>query len=52
MKIVLDDINYKGHHFEKVEVELHDVNDLEDVTEEEVVKGIVRFLDDVLKRKK
>lgn len=43
MKISLTDINYKGHHFKKVDFETDD-----DLTEFEINEKIKKFLDDVI----
>lgn len=47
MKIILDDINYKGHHFDRVSFETDD----EGLTEKEIIKKIKCFLDSVISRK-
>lgn len=48
MKISLKGINYKGHHFKKVEFETNEKN----LTEAEVIKKVKKILDDMIKKKK
>lgn len=50
MKIILDNVNYKGRHFKRVEMELMDVNNFEDA-EGEIIEKIEGFLDEVIKKK-
>lgn len=45
MKIILNDINYKGHHFKHVEIEWPNVKNLEDVPEEKAIEYICESLD-------
>ena len=47
MKISLEGINYKGHHFKKVEFETDEKN----LTEAEIIKKVKKFLDDMIKKK-
>lgn len=37
MKITLDDFNYRGHHFERVECEIPQVDDLEEALLEDLL---------------
>ena len=46
MKISLEGINYKGHHFEKVNFETDEKN----LTEAEIIKKVKKFLDDMIKK--
>ena len=46
MKISLEGINYKGHHFKEVEFETDEIN----LTEAEIIKKVKKFLDDMIKK--
>ena len=46
MKISLEGINYKGHHFKKVEFETDEKN----LTEAEIIEKAKKFLDDMIKK--
>lgn len=45
MKIILDNFNYKGHHFDRYEVEWPQVSNLDEVPEERVTEYITESLD-------
>lgn len=47
MKIALDDFNYRGYHFERIECELPEFEDLEEVILEDLISmHVIWDLDD------
>lgn len=49
MKIILDDFNYRGHHFERVECEIPQVDELEEgILEDLISRYVIWDLDDVI----
>ena len=48
MKIILDDFNYKGRHFDHYVCEMPQVKRLEDVPEERITEYICESLDQFL----
>ena len=49
MKIIIEDFNYKGHHFKKYECEMPTIKDVNDVPEEKIVEYVCESLDTFLK---
>lgn len=45
MKVILEDFNYKGNHFDRWEAELQQVIDWEDIPEEKLIEYIADSLD-------
>ena len=45
MKIILRDINYRGYHFEELDFEIPNVQNLEDVTKDMLTEYVVEDLD-------
>lgn len=41
MKIILRDVNYRGYHFEELDFELPNANNLEDVTVDMLAEYVV-----------
>lgn len=52
MKIILDNINYKGHHFDRYEVDILNVTDIDEVSEERIMEEIVNCLEISIKHHK
>jgi hypothetical protein len=48
MKIILDDIIYKGHHFKRYECELPNVKNIDDTNEERITEYVKESLDNFL----
>lgn len=49
MKIILDDFNYRGHHFKQVEFEIPQVDDLEECLLEDLISMYLMWdLDDFI----
>lgn len=49
MKITLDDFNYRGHHFERIECEIPQVDELEEgIVEELLSRYMIWDLDDFI----
>lgn len=46
MRIILDDINYKGHHFDRVSFKTDDKG----LTEKEIIEKIKCFLNSVISK--
>ena len=45
MKIILDNIKYKGYQFDRYELEIPDVEDLDDIPEEKITERIIDSLE-------
>ena len=52
MKIILNNINYKGHHFDRYEVDIPNVTDIDEVSEERIMEEIVNCLEISIKHHK
>lgn len=49
MKIILDDFNYRGYHFERVECEIPQVDELEEALLEDLIsRYLIWDLDDCI----
>lgn len=48
MRIILDNINYKGRHFNRFEAEFPQLNNLEDIPEGKLMEYICEGLDEYL----
>lgn len=49
MKIILDDFNYRGYHFERIECEIPQVDELEEALLEDLIsRYLIWDLDDYL----
>ena len=49
MRIILDDINYKGRHFKRLECELPNVKNLDEIPEGKLTEYICDSLDQIIK---
>ena len=49
MKIILQNINYKGHHFENLEFEFSNIHNFEDIPEGKLMEYIEDMLDTLIK---
>ena len=50
MKVILEDINYRGVHFKKVKFDLEQFNDLNDTNDKELSKCIADRLDELIEK--
>lgn len=48
MKIILDNFNYKGKHFDGVTLEMPNVKNVEDVREDVIIEYIKESLDNLM----
>ena len=49
MKVILQDINYKGYHIGHYECELPNVKDIDDIPEGKLVEYVIESLDNYIK---
>lgn len=43
--IIIDNFNYKGHHFERFECEMPNVKDIDEIPEEKITEYVIESLD-------
>ena len=52
MKIILNNINYKERHFDRYEVDIPNVTDVNDVSEKKIMEEIINCLEISIKHYK
>lgn len=51
MKVVTENFNYKGHHFERVEFDMPGVKEFDEIVEERIVDYLKETLDVLIEEK-
>lgn len=49
MTIIIDDFNYKGKHYDRVEFDMPQLDNIEDVPEDKITAYVIEGLENLLK---
>lgn len=49
MKVIIDDFNYKGKHYDEVVFEMPQLDNIEDIPEDKIVGYVIEGLENLLK---